>query len=369
MEIKCVESQSDLMEFIKFPWKVYKNDPYWVPQLTSESKAILNLNKNPFWKHSELKMFLAENNNETVGRIAGVIDRNYIQFQDDNCGFFAFFDCINDSSVARIMLDKVRNWLKGKGINKMIGPTAPSTNDEIGLLYEGYDSSPCLMMPYNPRYYHDLLLACGLKKAKDLYAYYLHAKALPRERLDTIANGVKRRIPELVIRTFNMKDFDNEIRIAREVYNSAWEKNWGFVPWTDEEFYWQCRKLKPLVVPEMVLVAIINDRPIGILIAVPDYNKVLKRLNGKLGPIGLVKFLWLKSKLNSARIMIMGVIKEYRMRGIEGLLYWHVIKNGLKLGYDHGEMSWILEDNQMMCRAAEMLGGKLYKKYRVYETQ
>jgi hypothetical protein len=367
MEITTVKTKTDLMKFIKFPWKVYKDDPYWVPQLISETKTILDVNKNPFWKHSELKMFVARDKGEIVGRIAGVIDRNYIQFQNDNCGFFAFFECINNNSVARMLLDSVRNWLKEKGITRMIGPTAPSTNDEMGLLYEGYDSSPYLMMPYNPEYYHDLLLAYGLKKAKDLYAYYLHSEKLPRKRLDTLAKGVMRRIPELSVRPLNMKEFDSEMRRAKEVYNSAWEKNWGFVPWTDEEFYWQCKKLKPLVVRQLVLLAFVKDKPIGILIAVPDYNRVMKKLNGKLGPVELIKFLWYKNKLHSIRIMVMGMIKEYRMRGIEGLMYWHVINNGLKLGYYEGEMSWILEDNEMMCRAAEMLGGKLYKKYRVYE--
>lgn len=368
MEIIPVEDKRGLMKFIRFPWKIYKNDKNWVPQLISDTKTTLDVNKNPFWKHAEQKFFLCVDNGEIIGRVAGVIDRNYIKFQNDKCGFFAFFECVNDKNAACLLIGAVRDWLKENDIHKMLGPTAPSTNDEMGLLLEGYDGSPVLMMPYNPEYYHKLLLFCGLKKAKDLYAFHLDAADLPMDKLNTIAKGIIRRVPDLTVRGLDVKDFENEIERARQVYNSAWEKNWGFVPWTDEEFHWQCDKLKPLVVADLVMLAQVKDEPIGILIAVPDYNRVLKKLNGKLGPVQLLKFLWYRRKLHSLRIMIMGVKKEYRLKGIEGFLYYNVQKNARRLGYDEGEMSWILEDNQMMCRSAEMLGGKVYRKYRVYQS-
>ncbi|MBU0951723.1 MAG: hypothetical protein KKH91_02680 [Elusimicrobia bacterium] len=369
MKIKTVENKHDLMKFIKFPWKVYKTDLHWVPQLIGDMQALLNPKKNPFWEHAEGKYFLAEmDDGQVVGRIAGIIDRNYIEFQEEKAGFFAFFECINDVSVAKEMLGTVAKWLKEKGMVKMMGPTAPSTNDEMGFLLEGFDSPPFLMMPHNPKYYIELMEKCGLKKAKDLYAYFMDQKDAPRARLDRINQAVRKHNPDITVRTINVKDYSNEVKNIHSIYNNAWEKNWGFVPWTEKEFFGQCEKLKSLIVAELVFLAFSKDKPVGMLIAVPNYNFVLQKLNGKLGPIEILKFLYYKSKIKAIRVMIMGVIKEYRNKGIEGLMYHEIVKNVMKLGYPQGEFSWILEDNIMMCRAAEMLGGKVYKKYRVYET-
>jgi len=369
MKIKTVETKKDLMNFIKFQWKIYKNDPNWVPPLIFDMKNRLDKNKNPFWKHSEQKLFLViDDNNEILGRIAGVIDKNFIEFHNEKTGFFAFFESVDDNEVAKLLIDTVKEWLKQNGMTKMIGPTAPSTNDEMGLLIEGYDSSPYLMMGHNPKYYNDLLVNCGLTKAKDLFAYHLVSKDLPLERLNKINDAVRKRIPGLMLRKLDTKHFNNEIEYARQIYNQAWEKNWGFVPWTDEEFQFQCANLKDLVIPDLIHLAFINGKPVGMIIAVPNYYEIFKKLNGKLGPIEIIKFLLYRNRIKTLRIMIMGVIKEYRNRGIEGLLYWEVITHGMKLGYNEGELSWILEDNTMMCRAAEMLGGIPYKKYRMYET-
>ncbi|MFN3966812.1 MAG: hypothetical protein ACK4JE_03845 [Endomicrobiia bacterium] len=371
MKIIPVETKNDLMNFIKFPWKVYKNDKYWVPPLISEMKTILDENKNPFWKHSEKQFFLAVNNNgfEILGRIAGVIDRNFIRFQNEKTGFFSFFECVNNYEVAENLFLSVEEWLIKKGMKKMLGPTAPSTNDEMGFLLEGFDSSPILMMPYNPKYYLDFAEKYGFKKAKDLYAYFIDRNSLPKERLERIVKAVYERIPDLVVRPVDLKKYEMEIQFIREIYNNAWEKNWGFVPWTEEEFFAQCERLKSLIVPELVLLSFIKDKPVGMLIAVPDYNFVLKKLNGKLGPLEIIKFLFLRRKIRCVRVMVMGVVKEYRNRGIEAVMYKKIIENGIKLGYSTAEFSWILEDNIMMCRAAEMLGGKIYKKYRVYEKE
>ncbi|OGS21481.1 MAG: hypothetical protein A2252_07125 [Elusimicrobia bacterium RIFOXYA2_FULL_39_19] len=369
MSIKTVETKKDLMEFIKFPWKIYKEDKNWVPQLISDMQALLDPDKNPFWKHATGKYFLALNDKgETVGRIAAIIDRNFVEFQEEQTGFFAFYESINDVSVAKEMIATTATWLKENGMTKMIGPTAPSTNDEMGFLYSGFDSPPFLMMPYNPQYYIELMEKCGLTKAKDLYAYLMEEKDAPKKRLERIAQSVKKAIPELTVRNLNMKDYANEVKRLREIYNHAWEKNWGFVPWTEEEFYGQCEKLKPLVEPGLLYLALMGDKPVGMLVGVPNYNFVLQKLNGKLGPIEILKFLYYKSKIKNIRVMIMGVIKEYRNKGIEGVMYNEIVVNGVKLGYPQGEFSWILEDNTMMCRAAEMLGGKVYKVYRVYEN-
>lgn len=368
--IQIVGTSADLTAFIKFPWKIYTNDRYWVPPLISDMKALLDEKKNVFWKHADRELFLAKDDKgNVVGRVAGVIDRNFIEFQEQSTGFFAFFECIDDTKVAQELLSAVASWLKQKGLTKMIGPTAPSTNDEMGLLYEGFDSIPYIMMPHNPRYYNELMEKCGLKKAKDLYAYIMKRMDAPYDRLVKLTERVKERNPGLIVRNINIKDYSNEVKRMREIYNNAWEKNWGFVPWTEEEFYAQCDRLKGLIVPEVIFMAMVGDRPVGMLVAVPNYNIVLQKLNGRLGPIEILKFLHYKKDIHTLRIMIMGMVKEYRNKGIEGLMYREIIANGPKLGYPEGEFSWILEDNVMMCRAAEMLGGKIYKTYRVYETE
>lgn len=371
MKIKIVDDNKNLMKFIKFQWEVYRNDPNWVPMLISDLKLLFNNKKNLFWEHADKKLFYVEDDNgKILSRAAGVIDYNFIKFHKERTGFFAFFECLDTKEgkdSVNILLSSVEMWLKEKGMRKILGPTAPSTNDEMGLLYEGFNFSPVLMMPYNPPYYHELLLNYGFDKAKDLYAYKITKENLPIGRIKKIVDGVKIKIPDLKVRPVDMKNFAQEIKYAVEIYNDAWEKNWGFVPWTEKEFVSQALRLKPLIKQEFVLFAFVKNEPVGMIITVPNYNEVLKKLNGKLGPIEIIKFLYYKNKIKSLRIMVMGVKKEYRNRGIEVVMYYETILNALKCGYQWGEMSWILEDNIMMNRAAETLGGVLYKKYRVYE--
>lgn len=371
MKIRVVSDKKDLIRFIKFQWEVYKDDKYWVPQLISDLKLLFDEKKNFFWEHAEKKLFFIEDNNgKILARAAGVIDHNFIKFHNEKIGFFAFFECLNlenSKEVSSMLLSAVEMWLKEKGMKKILGPTAPSTNDEMGLLYEGYDSEPVLMMPYNPPYYHELLLNYGFKKAKDLYAYKITKETLEKQRIEKLVDMVIKKNPDLIVRPVNLKNFNKEISYAVEIYNKAWEKNWGFVPWTEKEFVSQALRLKPLLKPEFVLFAFIKNEPVGMIISVPNYNEVLKRLNGRLGPVEILKFLYYKNKIKSLRIMIMGVKKEYRNRGIEVLMYYKTMLEALKQGYEWGELSWILEDNLMMNHAAEALGGVVYKKYRVYE--
>ncbi len=368
MEIKKVENKKDLSAFVKLPWKLYKNDKNWVPPLVGEFKALLDEKKNPFWEHSAKKLFIAcDESNNCVGRVAAIVDRNFLEFHGEQTGFFGFFECIDDLSVAKELLSAAEMWLKEKGITKIIGPTAPSTNDEMGLLAQGYNSPPYLMMPYNPPYYHELVIAAGFTKAKDLLAYIMEEKDAPKERLGKIVKLVEKKEPFLKVRTINPKNYNSEISKIHQIYNNAWEKNWGFVPWTQKEFFAQCAKLKSLILADFILIAEIKDLPVGVLVGVPNYNEVLIKLNGRLGPVEILKFLYLKNKIKTARVMIMGVVKEHRNKGIEALMYSEIIKNGPKHGMLTAEFSWVLEDNTLMCRAAEMLGGKQYKKYTVYE--
>jgi len=367
MKIVTVESPRDLKRFVTAAWNIYRDDPYWVPPLIADTCDLFNSRKNLFWEHAERRVFMAlDDRGAVLGRVAAVIDHNFIRFHGEKTGFFAFFESVNDPSVSGALLSAAELWLRDRGMEKVIGPTAPSTNDEMGMLIEGYDGRPVLMMPYNPPYYHDLVRAYGFSKAKDLLAYHVDSRNLPISRLEKLAAGVLRRNPGLTVRPVSLQHLDRELRYAVRIYNNAWEKNWGFVPWTEQEFVAQAMRLKPLLEPKLVQFAFLGDEPVGMIIAVPDYNEVLARLNGRLGPVELVKFLYYKRKIRLARIMIMGTVHALRGQGIEALLYLSVIENGMALGYHEGEFSWILEDNIMMCRAAEMLGGTPYRRYRVY---
>ncbi len=369
MNIERLPDKKDLNRFIRFPWKVYGGNANWVPPLISEMKFILG-DENPFFRHAEAAYFLARKNGEVVGRIAAIIDHNHIKIHNERAGFFGFFECLPDVAVARELLDAAAAWLKERDIAVMRGPMNPSTNDECGFLLEGFDSPPMIMMTYTPPYYLDYMERCGLGKAKDLYAYITIIKDVAAGgRLEQLASKVKTRLPGLTIRAMNMKHFNRELAAVKDIYNSAWEKNWGFVPMTDEEIDSMAKRLKPLVVPELAVMAEIDGKPAGFMLTVPDYNQVLARLNGKIGPLEIIKFLWYSRKISDIRVIIMGVKEEYRKKGIEGLFYLESFKAAQRRGYLRTEMSWVLEDNVLVQKGCELMGGKLYKKYRIYEKR
>lgn len=365
IDLKVVKTKDDLSKFIKLPWKIYKDDMYWVPPLIAEVEELLNRDKNPFWKHADRELFLALKDKEVIGRIAAVIDDNHNNFHNEKTGFFGFFECINDSEVADILLNNAKEWCKSKGMNLLRGPISPSTNDEWGLLIEGFDSSPVIMMPYNPEYYRDLLERYGLKKAKDLFAFI--KKAGVPERIAKLVQRVKRK-HNVTVRQIDMKHFDRDVQIIKDIYNSAWEKNYGFVPMTEDEMNLMAKKLKPMAIPPLILFAEINGEPVGSSITIPDYNQILKKLNGKLNLIGILKYLYYKNKVDGTRSIVFGIKKEHRSTGINTVLYYETEMAGLKLGYKWCELSWNLEDNDLINKFDEAVGGKLYKKYRVFEV-
>ena len=370
VNIEEVRGAGAKKEFIRFPWKVYRGNPNWVPPLESEVKFLLDEKENPFFQHSEAACFLARRNGETVGRIAAIIDRNHIKFHNEQAGFFGFFECLPDCAVARALLDAAESWLKERDVAIMRGPVNPSTNDECGFLLEGFDSPPMIMMPYSPEYYLDYMERCGLTKAKDLYAYICAIRDVAAGgRLERLASAVKARVPGLTVRPANMKRFQQEVEAVQFIYNSAWSHNWGFVPMTDAETVSMAKKLKPLIAPELMIMAEVDGKPAAFFVALPDYNQVLGKINGRLGPVGLAKFLWYSRKISDIRVLAMGVTEQYRKKGIEGLLYLESFKAAVKKGYERAEMSWILEDNVLVQRGCELMGGTLYKKYRIYEKR
>ncbi len=370
--IRKVENKLDLMEFIKFPWRIYRDDPYWVPPLISERKDFLDPQKNPFFEHSEVELFLAQRDGETVGTIAAIINDNHNAFHEEKAGFFGLFEVIEDYAVADGLLTTARDWVKAKGMDVIRGPMNMSVNDECGLLVDGFDSSPVVMMTYNPRYYVDFIERFGFVKAKDLYAYIVSTDIFDSKlenippKVLRVAEAARKRAG-VRVRKINMQDFDAEVEKAKAVYNSAWEKNWGAVPMTDAEFDHLAHGLKKFLDPDLLLIAEVDDRPVGIFVGLPDVNQPLLHVNGRLLPFGWIKYLWYRRKIDMLRGLIMGVIEEYRERGIDALMYVEAAKEAFRKGYERCEMSWILEDNVMMNRIIQRIGGEVYKTYRIYE--
>lgn len=367
VEIKKVSSSSELMTFIKLPWKIYKNDPYWVPPLIIDRKKVLSKEKNPFFKHAEADYFLAYKSGEPVGRIAAIKNDLHNKYHNDNTGFFGFFECIDDQEVANKLLDTTRQWIKSKGLTTMRGPANPSSNDEYGMLIEGFDDSPRLLMTYNPRYYLTLMDNYGLKKAKDLYAYKLeNKKVTSSEKLKRVAEIAAKR-SGIKITSLDMKNFKSELDKVKFVYNKAWAPNWGFVPMTDEEIDAMAADLKPLVEPSLVLFGHINNELVGFALVMLDYNQIFKKMNGRLFPFGFIKLLTGKKSITWARVITLGIIPEHQKKGLDAVFYWEIVNRAADIGITLGEASWILEDNEMMNRGAAVMNGEIYKKYRIYD--
>jgi len=370
ISINIVETKQDFNDFLLLPWKIYKGSEFWVPPLISQVKETLDVNKYPFWLHARRELYIARQNGETVGRIAAIVDDNHNKFHEEKMGFFGFFESINDIEVAGTLFDQAKKWCKEQGMTHMRGPASPSLNDECAFLLEGFNMKPTFMMPYTPKYYINLSESYGLKKSKDLLALLKYTKWGIPSRFEKMALRVKKKYPELKIRSFNLNNFDVEVPKLIKVYNSAWEKNWGFVPMTYEEMLHTAKSIKMFGDPDLIKIAEIDGKAVGIGITVPNLNEVLEKLNGKLGPIEMLKFLYYKNKVKGMRTLIGGTIKEYRNTGIIAAIYYETelgVARGKK--YEWSELGWNLEDNYLINEFDMAAGAKIYKKYRLYEME
>ncbi|MCG8604972.1 N-acetyltransferase [bacterium] len=367
LEISAVSNQQDLNKFIKLPWRIYKGDPHWVLPLIMDMKKILDRNKNPFFEHSDAELFLARKNGQVVGRIAAILNNNHNKVHDEKIGFFGFFESVDDQEVASQLLGKVVEWANSRGLTHLRGPTNFSTNDTCGLLTEGFDSSPVILMTYNPKYYLNLLETAGFTKTKNLNAYYFSGEMAIPERFGAMAKKTLQD-KSITLRTINLKNFRGEVEIVKNIYNEAWQANWGFVPMTDKEIEHLAKELKPVVDPDIVFFAEVDGEPAGFSLSLPDYNQILKDIDGRLLPFGIFKLLLNRKKINRIRVITLGVRPKFqRKRGLAPIFYYETYHRGKKKGYSLAEFSWILEDNVLMNRALKSLGAKLYKKYAIYE--
>jgi GNAT superfamily N-acetyltransferase len=375
IEVSEVRSRRDRNAFIKFPWRIYANDPTWVPPLIIERKAFLDRKRHPFYQHGDAALFLARSGSrrsEIAGRIMSSDDPNYNLLHETNVGCFGLFESIDDCDVAAALFDAAANWLRKKGRTEIMGPIDYSTNYVCGLLIDGFQFPPTILTAHNPPYYKDLIESCGFAKAKDWYAWWFAEPVGAAARLRPLAKRFRKRWP-VVIRPGNLKNISEESRRLRKIYNQAWEKNWGFVPFTEAEMEFMTHELKQLVIPEFTLIAEIGDEPVGFILCVPDINVALRYINGRLTtfglPIGLVKLLYHKSRTRTARLIALGVIEKYRRAGIAEMLVLRIVEDAMiKRGFT-GELSLTLEDNFTINRFLEAIGADRYKTYRIYRKQ
>ena len=367
-----VTTRRDLDRFIGLPWRLFDQarHPQWVPPLRATVYDALDEKKHPFYRGAERALFLAVNGANVVGRIAAIENRAHNAFHGDRVGFWGFFECTDDQEVADALFDAATRWLGDRGLDVLRGPMNPSTNYECGLLIDGYEHRPSFMTTWNPSYYADLCERAGMRKAKDLVAYFIpmgdQGWTMPPafERLATRSLGKS----GVVFRDLDLRRFEQELEICWDVYNSAWERNWGFVPMSKDEFVHTARDMRPLLNPRYAFAAEVDGLTVGFMLAVPDYSGVLQRIgDGRLYPTGAIR-LWLgKRKIHEWRVMALGLRPEYRARGILPLFAWEGYRRGREAGELGAEASWILEDNAPMNRPMVAMGTNVYRRWRIYD--
>jgi GNAT superfamily N-acetyltransferase len=371
LEVRPVSSRRELRTFIKLPWRLYRDEPNWVAPLVMDLKKRLDQGKNPFFKHAEAQYFLAYRGGRPVGRISAHVDRNFNEFQDNEWGLFGWFECEDDPEAARALLDVAEAWLRERGRDRMVGPMDFTTNDEIGVLIAGHGYPPIILCPWHHPYYQRLFEQdIGMDKAMDLYMWSLNVEG--REKVHPAIWEMADKLESehgIVCRSFRKKDLQQEVTRFLEVYNSAWERNWGFVPLNEEEVRHYAKDLKPVLDENWAMVAEKKDtgEVVGAALTLPDFNQVLAKLNGRLLPFGWITALRAKSKIDAVRVFALGVKPEYQHTGVAARFYEMHFDAAERTPQKGGEMGWILETNTPMNRAMEGMGGEIKRRYRVYE--
>jgi GNAT superfamily N-acetyltransferase len=377
--ITSAQTDREVLEFIHFPWQVYRNDRYWVPPLISERRSFLDRSKNPFFRHGRGEYFLARRDGQLVGTIGAFTNDRYNEFQGVNTGFYGFFEVFDDPEAAQALLATAEAWARQAGHKSILGPAQFSTNDEVGLLIDGYDDAPRILMTYNPPRYRSYLEAAGYEKAMDLLAYQVPLArfgggATFPAKLVRVTEKVRQR-GKFHIRRLNMKEFDREVDRIKKVYNASWERNWGFVPMTDAEFEHMGQQLKSLVDPELVVIVEADGETVGFGLTLPDLSEPLRLAYPRPGSpeaLTMLKLLWhwkVRRQVRWIRVFALGVLPKYRGQGVDALMYLETARSAIQRGYEKAEMSWILENNMMMNRGIRFMGGEVYKTYRMYQKR
>jgi GNAT superfamily N-acetyltransferase len=366
-EIRAVASRADLKRFIRYPFAKYRDDPHWVPPLLISEREQFDPRKNPFYEHARINLFLAERDGRVVGRVAAIDDDNHNRTHDDNLLFFGFFEA-GDEEVASSLFDRVEERGRVLGREAIRGPANPSLNHSAGTLVDAFDSDPFVMMPYNPPAYPPYIEQNGFRKVKDLYAW-IFEREWEVKKIGRLAERVRKRHPDLVIRSVDMERWDEELERFRDLYNKAWERNWGFVRYTGAEFDHLAKEFKMILDPELVALAEVGGELAGITVLLPDVNQVFKRMGGRLLPFGIFYFLRRDRIIDQLRLPILGVAPEHRNKGFELSMINELYGRVMARGYKRCECSWTLEDNRAMNHVIEAGGAKRYKTYRIYQKE
>ena len=364
-------SRGELSRFFDVADALYASDPLFVAPIRSDVAKVFQ-GENPFFRHGEMQLFVARRDGRDVGRVAAIVDRNHNEFHGEKTAFFGFFESENDPEVVGKLFEAAALWGRERKMTILRGPTNPTLNDEAGLLVDGFDSPPVMIMTYNPRHYAALIEGQGFSKVKDLLAFWFPLEEKPLERLTRVAERFRRRSPEIRVRNVTRGSLKRDLGKIREVYNEAWEKNWGFVPMTGEEMDFMAARLKPLLVPELLWIGEAPRpdgglEPMAFMLMLPDYNVAIAPTRGRLLPFGWLRFLLARSRVRSVRVVTLGVKGPWRQSGIQSIMMADSLRFLLKKGYTGAEVSWLLEDNELVIAAVRLWGGKLYKTYRIYE--
>ena len=370
IEVRAVNSGSDQKTFMRFPYELYADDPYWVPTLQMTEKELLNFKPHPFYEKSEIQCFMAFRSGKVVGRIAAIIDATHNEFHKERRGMFGFFDIIDDSAVAAALFDQVKAWFASKDISQLRGPANPSQNHTWGLLVDGFDSQPKFMMTYNKPYYEKLIVENGFEKSQDMFAFTGHISMLEKmdPKLQFVVDEAKRRF-KVTTRPIDKKNFMADVESFLRIYNSALPGQWGFTPMTESEMKDTAKGLKMLLVPELTTMAEIEGEPVGCVFGLLDYNPVIKKIGGKLFPFGFLKLLASKRKIKNIRLVSTNVVPQYQRWGLGLVLLEHLVPNCIAFGVENAEFSWVLESNKLSRGTLERGGAVLEKTYRVYDCE
>jgi GNAT superfamily N-acetyltransferase len=372
VEIVPAASRREVHRFVDVLWRIpaLTASPHWVPPLRLAVLDALDEKRNPFYRRATRQLFIAMRDGRPVGRIAAIENRAHNEFHQDRVGFFGFFDSVNDLGVARALFDAAADWLTVRGLTTMRGPMSPSTNHECGLLVHGFDEHPVFMTPWNPSYYESLVEGAGLTCIKQLLAHLIDSQDPGFTFPPRVAAHAQRarESGRVTVRNLEPRHFDRELATAWEVYNAAWDRNWGFVPMAHAEFEHMGRELRHLLVPDLALTVEVDSRPAGFLLVLPDFNVIFKGIpNGRLLPTGVIKLLLGKRRIRSGRVMALGVKREYRKSDVFALLVDELYRRGTAYGLTRVEASWVLDDNELMNRPLRAMGARQYRRWRVYE--
>jgi GNAT superfamily N-acetyltransferase len=368
--VREIDSHKPPRAFINLPYALYDGDPNWVPPLRMDEKLKLDDSRHPFWGHAERALYMAyrdgnRGGGKPVGRIVAMRDRLWEETHGEKAAYWGWFECANDPEVSRALFDEAAAWAKARGCTRLIGPMSPSPSDLIGTQIEGFQGAPVIMMPYNPPYHDEIIQAAGNRGWKDLIAWLLDSPDIP-ERLARIMPRIESR-GGFTLRPIDMKDYDHEVQRFAELYNHFERVNSIYTPMTPPEVIQLAKDLKPALDPDITLFVEIEGKLVGAAFALPDMNVALKAAYGRLLPFGIFRMLAARKRIHLIRVLSMGVHEDYRNRGIDLAMYYHLYKRGVPKGYFGAEMSWVEEDNVSMTNTAVKLGGKPYRKYRMYE--